>query len=91
MGDEKKCPCEALIKAQGDITDHEKRLYQGDTKFEVLDVKLNNIEKGINEIKGDVRTIKDKPGKKWENITEKITSWLMILILAYVATNLGLQ
>jgi hypothetical protein len=84
MGEEKKCPCDMVLA-------HEKRLYQGDTNFEVMEVKLGNIEKGITEIKGDLKTIKDKPGKKWENATTKISDWAMILILAYVAMNIGLQ
>lgn len=90
MGEDKKCPCDAMTQAQKEIKGHTERLSDGDTKFAVMELQLATIVNDTKEIKADLRELKEKPGRKWEGITEKITNWAAILLLAYVATQIGL-
>lgn len=91
MGDEKKCPCDALLRAKNDIKDHDNRLHAGDTQFKVMEHQLKTIGNDIQEIKTDLRELKEKPARKWEGTVGKVTDWAILLMLAYMATQIGLQ
>ncbi len=91
MPEERKCPCTAMTQAQRDLKEHNDRLHAGDTRFEVMQVQLNTIATDTKEIKADLKELKEKPGRRWEGITGKVTDWTVILLLAYVAYQLGLQ
>lgn len=41
MGDKKECPCQTVIDLQAKAEDQERRLWQGDTQFAVINTKLN--------------------------------------------------
>ena len=43
MGDEKKCPCEAVEKLQKIVEEQDKRLNEGNVNFAVINTKLNLI------------------------------------------------
>lgn len=55
-----------------------------------LVIKEENVEKTVNEIKDDVKTLTVKPAKKWDNMTEKITWLLVSAALGYILAQLGL-
>lgn len=91
MLEEKKCPCAAMLQAQNELKDHNEKLYAADTRFEVMQVKLDTIAADTSEIKTDLKELKEKPGRKWEGVTGKITDWAVIALLAYVAIQIGIQ
>lgn len=91
MGEEKSCPCAAVIQAQKEIKDHTDQLYAGDTRFEVMKVQLSAIATDTQEIKADLKALKEEPGRKWKGITSKVVDWAVILLLAYVAMQIGLK
>lgn len=91
MPEERKCPCDAVIEMRAKLEEHEKRLADGNTNFALIQQTLARIESDMTEIKGDIKNIKEKPGRKWEGITSKVTEWAFILLLGYVALQLGLQ
>ncbi len=41
--DEKKCPCETVIKLRDKVEEQEKQLAKGETQFAVINTKLNLI------------------------------------------------
>ena len=91
MGEEKKCPCDTVIEMKAKLEEHEKRLADGNTNFALIQQTLARIENDMTEIKNDIKNIKEKPAKRWEGITGKITDWAVLLLLAYMATQIGLQ
>lgn len=34
--------------------------------------KVDNVEKDVSEMKSDIKDIKEKPAKKWDNLTKTI-------------------
>ncbi len=91
MPEEKKCPCDIVLEMRAKLEEHEKRLYDGTTNFALIQQTLGRIEKDMTEIKNDIRNIKEKPARKWEAVTSRITDWAVLLLLAYVAMQIGLQ
>lgn len=91
MPDERKCPCAAMLQAQKELREHNERLFAADTRFEVMQVKLDTIAADTAEIKTDLKELKEKPGRRWEGVTAKIIDWAVVALLAYVALQVGLQ
>lgn len=94
MTDEKKCPCEAMVKAQGDIREHRNKLHEGDITMTQIKMKLENIEtkvdklevkidKKFDDFSKDIEELKMKPGERWDGL-------VTIIITAFVAGLIGL-
>jgi septal ring factor EnvC (AmiA/AmiB activator) len=101
---EKKCPCDNMVKVQADIEAQNKRLAQGDTNFKLLEYQLKTINEGIikmeqtlsdkiNEMKTDVNCLKEKPAKRWDGLVDRAIDKLISLaslgILAYIANMIA--
>lgn len=56
----------------------------------VLAEKESNVENDVKEIKTDVKSIKDKPGKRWDAIVEKVIWAVLAAFIAYFLGNNGL-
>lgn len=46
-----------------------------------LDVSLNSIKQVLDEIKADVKDLKEKPAKRWDMIVTEVVKWLVIAAL----------
>lgn len=69
------------------------KLEKGQEEFRELVTAVNgmvveqkNIRNDLTEMKTDVKQIKEKPGKRWDNAAEKV---LMLIIAGVVAWMLG--
>lgn len=87
---EYKAPCSALSLAQAKIDKQEEMIHHHDVICAEIKVELANIRDDTSEIKGDIKIMKDKPGKRYEGIISNVSDWLIIAILAYIAANIGL-
>lgn len=56
----------------------------------VLAEREKNIESDVQEIKVNVKSLTDKPGKKWENLTSQIISILAAAVVGYILARIGL-
>lgn len=56
----------------------------------VLAVREENVEKDVKEIKQDVKTITEKPAKRWDNLVDKILWFIIAAILGFVVAKFGL-
>ena len=57
----------------------------------VLAEREKNIESDVQEIKVNVKSLTDKPGKKWENLTSQIISLLAAAVIGYILAQIGLN
>lgn len=56
----------------------------------VLAVREENVEKDVKEIKTDVKNLSDKPGKRWDNLVDKIVWAVAAALIAFVLSKIGL-
>lgn len=56
----------------------------------VLADREERVEGDVREIKGDVKSLKDKPAKYWETVVTQAIIALVALIIGYIAAGLGL-
>ena len=59
------------------------------TSVSVMAEKQDRMETDIGEIKTDVRTMAQKPAKRWESVVDKVLMVLVGAIATYAALKLG--
>ena len=56
----------------------------------VLAVREEAMENDVKEIKEDVKTLTNKPGKMWDSLIEKITLTIAATLVGYILAQLGI-
>lgn len=56
----------------------------------VLATREERVEKDVTEIKSDVKSIKEKPGKRWEAMVDKIVWAVLAAVIAFLLGRVGL-
>ena len=56
----------------------------------VLAVREENVENDVKEIKNDVKSMKDKPGQRWDNLIDKIIWAVAAAVIAFLLARIGL-
>lgn len=56
----------------------------------VLAEREKNVESNVEEIKDDVKSLKSKPAKRWENLVTQIITILVAAVAGFVLAKLGL-
>lgn len=56
----------------------------------ILAEKMRNIEAIATETKLDVKSIKEKPGKRWESVVEKIILTTVVAVVSFLLAKGGL-
>lgn len=87
MGDEKKCPCDAMLEAQHRLREHDVKLADGNTNFALLNQSLKSIESDMAEVKSDVKELMEKPSRRWDKVVE----YVLLAVIAYFLAAGGIQ
>lgn len=53
-------------------------------------VEQKNMRDDLMEMKGDVREIKEKPGRRWDCVAEKVLSLITAAVVAWMLGQIGL-
>lgn len=56
-----------------------------------MDQRQNDMDNDIKEIKTDVKTLTGKPGKRWENVVDKVVFTIVAALVAYILARVGLS
>lgn len=56
----------------------------------VLAEREKNVESNVEEIKDDVKSLKSKPGKRWENLVTQIITIVVAAVAGFVLAKIGL-
>lgn len=56
----------------------------------VLAVREENVESDVKEIKVDVKSLTDKPGKRWDGLIDKVIMVITAAIVGFFLAKLGL-
>lgn len=69
----------------------EERLHRGDTTLALLDQRLGQIDDKLAELAVGVKTLQEKPAKRWESVSGTVLQWIVTALLAYIAVSIGLK
>ena len=56
----------------------------------VLAVREESVENDVKEIKADVKLLTEKPGKKYDNLVDKILYLIVAAVIGFLLAKLGL-
>lgn len=76
------------------LDEHDKQLKELSNVYIALtktNDKVDKIESDVSEMKDDLKEIKNKPGKRIEQIIGYILSGIVGILISYVAIKLGLK
>lgn len=76
------------------LDDVEKKLADNDqmlASIARLDQKQTDMDKDIKEIKSDVKSIAEKPGKRWDAIVDKVLLAIVAALVCYALSKIGLS
>ena len=57
----------------------------------VLSTKVENVETDVTEMKADVKTLTEKPGKRWDDLVKTVIGIVVGALLALVFTHMGIN
>lgn len=60
------------------------------TSVKVLAEREQNVENDVKEIKDDVKSLTNKPSKRWDSIVDKIIFTVIAGVIAFVLAKIGL-
>lgn len=55
----------------------------------VLAIREENVESDVKEIKGDVKSLTSKSGKRWEGLIDKIITTIVAIIVGFIFAKIG--
>ncbi len=55
-----------------------------------LAVREENMENDVKEIKSDVKTLTEKPGKRWDALVEKVILTVAAALIGFLLAKIGL-
>lgn len=72
------------------VNENTARLHDGDVLLARLDMRLKGIDDKLEELTTDVKSLKEKPARRWETISGTVMQWVVTALLAYIAVKVGL-
>lgn len=72
------------------VEERQDELQELTSSVKALAVREENVEADVKEIKGDVKTLTEKPGKRWESIAEKAIIAAITAVIGFLAGKFGL-
>lgn len=60
------------------------------SSVKVLATREERLEKDVKEIKDDVKTLTDKPAKRWEGLVNQIVYVLAAAIIGFILAKIGM-
>jgi septal ring factor EnvC (AmiA/AmiB activator) len=79
---------EDLVRNSNQHREFYQKFSQLETKIAVSDERYTNLLTVMTEVKTTVNELKDKPAKKWDNISNYIITAIISLILGFLANGL---
>lgn len=72
------------------IEAEQKELKALTTAVNSVAIKQDSMYKDVSELKGDVKQIKEKPGKRWDNIVSQIITLVTAAVVGWILLQIGL-
>ena len=60
------------------------------TSVKVLATREERLETDVKEIKDDVKTLTDKPAKRWETVVTYVIAGIVAAVIGYIFGKLGM-
>ena len=72
------------------LEEEQKELRNLTTAVSQMVIEQKNMRDDLVEMKADVKTIKEKPAKRWDSMAEKVLSLITAAVVAWMLAQIGL-
>ena len=73
-----------------ELTQRQNDLDELVSTVKVLAVREENVENDVKEIKNDVKSLTNKPAKRWDNLVTQVIGILIAAVIGFVLAKIGL-
>ena len=73
-----------------DLENEQKELRNLTNAVALMAAEQKNMRTDLSEMKTDIKAIKEKPGKKWDNAVDKICTLIIAAVVAFMLAKIGL-
>lgn len=74
----------------GDIEERQDNLDKLVSSVSTLAAREERVENDVKEIKADVKSLTAKPGKRWDDMVDKVIWAVMAALVAFMLGRIGL-
>ena len=82
---------EEFDRLQAQVESNTKRLSDGDATLKLIQYRLDQIDKKLDELGRELNELKAKPARRWESVSTTIIQWVVTALLAFIAVKIGLN
>ena len=79
-----------LSKRVDSLENRQKDMEELISSVAVLAQRMGTVEGSVSEIRGNVRTLMDKPVKRWDSVVEKTLLVVVGAVVAWILSRIGL-
>ena len=79
-----------LSKRVDSLENRQKDMEELISSVAVLAQRMGTVEGSVSEIRGNVRTLMDKPAKRWDSVVEKTLLVAVGAVVAWILGQIGL-
>ena len=72
------------------LEEEQKELRSLTTAVSQMVIEQKNLREDLVEMKSDIKEIKEKPGKRWDNAAEKVLTLIIAAVVAWMLGQIGL-
>lgn len=77
-------------KRIADLEERQDSLEALTSSVATLAIREERVESDVKEIKADVKAIRDKPGKRWDDLVDKAVWAVLAAVIAFLLGRMGL-
>lgn len=77
-------------KSIGELEKRQDDLDELVSTVKVLAVREENVESDVKEIKSDVKSLTNKPAKRWDDFVEKVIWLVAAAVIGFALAHIGL-
>lgn len=60
------------------------------TAVEVIATEQKQMNETVNEMRSDIKEMKDKPAKKWDSVVDKVIMTILGAVILYIMAKIGM-
>ena len=80
----------SLARRVDDIEKRQQDMQELISSVGLLAQRMGTVEGNVSEMRGDIRSLMDKPGKRWDSVVEKTLLVVVGAVVAWMLSQIGI-
>ena len=80
----------SLARRLDDIEKRQQDMQELISSVGLLAQRMGTVEGNVSEMRSDIRSLMDKPGKRWDSVVEKTLLVVVGAVVAWILSQIGI-